>query len=214
VGEELLGPTLIAFGTPEQHERFLPPIRAVRELWCQGYSEPGAGSDLASVATQAALDRDHWVINGQKIWTSLAHLADWCFVLARTEAGSRRGAGLSYLLVPMDQPGITVRPIRQMTGSAEFNEVFFDDARTPAANVVGAPGDGWRVAKATLAIERGAAMLGQQVGFRRELEDLADEARRTGAARDPLIRDQLARAWIGLHVIRCYTLDTLGPVLP
>jgi len=212
VGEELLGPTLIAFGTPDQQQRFLPPIRAARELWCQGYSEPGAGSDLASVATRAALDGDYWVINGQKIWTSLAHLADWCFVLARTEADSRRGGGLSYLLVPMDQPGITVRPIRQMTGTAEFNEVFFDDARTAAANVVGTPGDGWRVAKATLAIERGAAMLGQQVGFRRELEDLTGEARRTGAARDPLIRDQLARAWTGLHVIRCYALDTLGAV--
>ena len=209
VGEELLGPTLIAFGTPEQHERFLPPIRAVRELWCQGYSEPGAGSDLASVATRAALDGDNWVINGQKIWTSLAHVADWCFVLARTEPGSQRGRGLSYLLVPMDQPGITVRPIRQLTGTAEFNEVFFDDARTAAANVVGAPGDGWRVAKATLAIERGAAMLGQQVGFRREFEDLAAEARRTGAARDPVIRDKLARAWIGLQVIRFYALDTL-----
>ena len=210
MGEELLGPTLIAFGTPDQHERFLPPIRAVRELWCQGYSEPGAGSDLASVATRAGLDGDEWVINGQKIWTSLAHLADWCFVLARTEAGSRRGAGLSYLLVPMDQPGVTVRPIRQLTGTAEFNEVFFDDARTAAANVVGVPGDGWRVARATLAIERGAAMLGQQVGFRRELEDLAAEARRTGAARHPLIRDKLARAWIGLQVIRSYALDTLG----
>jgi alkylation response protein AidB-like acyl-CoA dehydrogenase len=209
VGEELLGPTLIAFGTPEQHDRFLPPIRAVRELWCQGYSEPGAGSDLASVATRAVLDGDNWVINGQKIWTSLAHVADWCFVLARTEPGSQRGRGLSYLLVPMDQPGVTVRPIRQLTGTAEFNEVFFDDARTAAANVVGAPGDGWRVAKATLAIERGAAMLGQQVGFRREFEDLAAEARRTGAARDPVIRDKLARAWIGLQVIRFYALDTL-----
>ena len=123
-------------------------------------------------------------------------------MLARTEAGSRRGGGLSYLLVPMDQPGITVRPIRQLTGTAEFNEVFFDDARTAAANVVGAPGDGWRVAKATLAIERGAAMLGQQVGFRRELEDLAAAARRSGAPGDPLIRDRLARAWIGLQVIR------------
>jgi len=210
VGEELLGPTLLAFGTPDQQQRFLPAIRAVRELWCQGYSEPGAGSDLASVATRAALDGDDWVINGQKIWTSLAHLADWCFVLARTEAGSRRGGGLSYLLVPMHQPGITVRPIRQMTGTAEFNEVFFDDARTAAANVVGAPGDGWRIAKATLAIERGAAMLGQQVGFRRDFEDLAEAARRSGASRDPLIRDRLARAWIGLRLIREYALDTLG----
>ena len=169
-----------------------------------------AGSDLASVATRAALDGEHWVINGQKVWTSLAHLADWCFVLARTEVGSRRGGGLSYLLVPMDQPGITVRPIRQMTGTAEFNEVFFDDARTAAANVVGEPGDGWRVAKATLAIERGAAMLGQQVGFRRDFEDLAEAARRSGASRDPLIRDRLARAWIGLRLIREYALDTLG----
>jgi alkylation response protein AidB-like acyl-CoA dehydrogenase len=210
VGEELLGPTLIAFGTPEQQGRFLPPIRAVRELWCQGYSEPGAGSDLASVATRAALDGDQWVITGQKVWTSLAHVADWCFVLARTEAGSRRGTGLSYLLVPMRQPGVTVRPIRQLTGTAEFNEVFFDGARTAAANVVGAPGDGWRIAKATLAIERGAAMLGQQVGFRRELADLVEAARRSEAAADPLLRDRLARAWIGLEVIRAYALDTLG----
>jgi alkylation response protein AidB-like acyl-CoA dehydrogenase len=210
MGEELLGPTLIAFGTPEQRRRFLPPIRAVRELWCQGYSEPGAGSDLASVATRAALDGGEWVITGQKVWTSLAHIADWCFVLARTEAGSRRGTGLSYLLVPMHQPGVTVRPIRQLTGTAEFNEVFFDGARTAAANVVGAPGDGWRIAKATLAIERGAAMLGQQVGFRRELADLVEVARHTGAGTDPLLRDKLARAWIGLEVIRAYALDTLG----
>ena len=112
VGEELLGPTLIAFGTPEQKERFLPPIKAVTELWCQGYSEPGAGSDLAAVATRAERDGKHWVITGQKVWTSLAHLADLCFVLARTEPGSRRQTGLSYLLVPMRQPGITVRPIR------------------------------------------------------------------------------------------------------
>jgi alkylation response protein AidB-like acyl-CoA dehydrogenase len=210
VGEELLGPTLIKYGTPEQHKRFLPPIRAVEELWCQGYSEPGAGSDLASVATRAALDGEYWVITGQKVWTSLAHMADWCFVLARTEAGSRRGTGLSYLLVPMRQPGVTVRPIRQLTGTSEFNEVFFDGARTAAANVVGTPGDGWRIAKATLAIERGAAMLGQQVGFRRELADLVEQARQNGASADPLLRDRLARAWIGLEAIRAYALDTLG----
>ncbi len=150
------------------------------------------------------------MITGQKVWTSLAHVADWCFVLARTEAGSRRGTGLSYLLVPMRQPGVTVRPIRQLTGTAEFNEVFFDGARTAAANVVGAPGDGWRIAKATLAIERGAAMLGQQIGFRRELADLVEAARHTEAGADPLLRDKLARAWIGLEVIRAYALDTLG----
>jgi len=210
VGEELLGPTLIAFGTPEQKARFLPPIKEIRELWCQGYSEPGAGSDLASVATKATLDGGQWVITGQKIWTSLAHVADWCFVLARTEPGSARGQGLSYLLVPMRQPGVTVRPIRQLTGTSEFNEVFFDGARADAAHVVGQPGDGWRVAKATLALERGAALLGQQVGFRRELEHLLQAARETGAAADPLLRDKLARAWIGLEAVRAYALDTLG----
>ena len=210
VGEELLGPTLIAFGTPGQKARFLPPIRNVTELWCQGYSEPGAGSDLASVSTRAARDGAEWVITGQKTWTSGAREADWCFVLARTEPGSRRGQGLSYLLVPMRQPGITVRPIRQLTGTSEFNEVFFDGARTAAENVVGEPGDGWRIAKATLAIERGAAMLGQQVGFRRELGNLLALARHTEAGQDPLIRDKLARAWIGLEVIREYALDTLG----
>ena len=131
-GEELLGPTLIAYGTPEQQQRFLPKILDVTELWCQGYSEPGAGSDLANVSTTAELDGDQWVINGQKVWTSLAHWAQWCFVVARTEKGSKRHAGLSYLLVPLDQPGVEVRPIVQLTGDSEFNEVFFDDARTDA----------------------------------------------------------------------------------
>src|SRR6516164_2990884 len=177
MGVELAGPTILAFGTAAQKRRFLPPIARGEELWCQGYSEPNAGSDLANVRTRAVLQAGgagrEWVVNGQKTWTSFAQFADWCFVLCRSEQGSRAHRGLSYLLIPMHQPGVTVRPIRQMTGTAEFNEVFFDDARTAAANVVGAPGDGWRVAKATLAIERGAAMLGQQVGFRRELEDLA-----------------------------------------
>ena len=209
MGEELLGPTLIAFGTPAQRERFLPPIAAVHELWCQGYSEPGAGSDLASVSTSAVLDGDQWVITGQKVWTSLATVADWCFVLARTEPGSRRSAGLSYLLVPMNQPGITVRPIRQLTGTSEFNEVFFNGARTPSDMVVGDVGDGWRVAMATLAIERGVSTLGQQVGYRRELEALVDVARQTGAAEDPLLRDKLARAWIGLQVMRAQVLSML-----
>ena len=204
LGEELLGPTLIAFGTPEQRQRFLPPIAAVRELWCQGFSEPGAGSDLAAVASTATLDGDQWVITGQKVWTSLAHVADWCFVLARTQAGSRRGAGLSYLLVPMRQPEVTVRPIRQLTGTAEFNEVFFDGARTERGLVVGAVGDGWRIARATLAIERGVATLGQQVMFRRELDSLVDVARRSPAGTDPVLRDKLARAWIGLEVMRSY----------
>jgi alkylation response protein AidB-like acyl-CoA dehydrogenase len=210
LGEELLGPTLIAFGTPAQQSRFLPPIKSVEELWCQGYSEPGAGSDLAAVSTSARRDGDWWVVTGQKIWTSLAAEADWCFVLARTEPGSRRGQGLSYLLVPMRQQGVTVRPIRQLTGTSEFNEVFFDEARTHASLVVGEVGDGWRVARATLAIERGAATLGQQVGFERELRRLVAAAKRTGASEDPLLRDRLARAWIGLEAMRAHALRTLA----
>ena len=210
MGEELLGPTLIAFGTPEQQHRFLPAIAAVDELWCQGYSEPGAGSDLAAVTTAAVLDGDEWVITGQKVWTSLAHVADWCFVLARTQPGSRRGEGLSYLLVPMRQPGVTVRPIRQLTGTAEFNEVFFDGARTRRDLVVGEVGDGWQVARATLGFERGVATLGQQIGFERELARLVELARRNGAAADPLLRDKLARAWIGLEAMRAQALSTLA----
>lgn len=152
LGEELLGPTLIAYGTPEQQQRFLPAIRDVTELWCQGYSEPGAGSDLANVSTSAVLDGDAWVINGQKVWTSLALQSQWCFVVARTEPGSSRHKGLSYLLVPLDQPGVEIRPIIQLTGTSEFNEVFFDNARTSADLVVGEPGDGWRVAMGTLTL--------------------------------------------------------------
>ena len=211
IGEQLLGPTLIAFGTEEQKRRFLPAIVAVEELWCQGYSEPDAGSDLAGVRTRAELSGDGtgWRINGQKVWTSLAHESQWCFVIARTEPGSRRHAGLSYLLVPLEQPGVEIRPIVQLTGTSEFNEVFFDDARTETGLVVGAPGDGWRVAMATLGFERGVSTLGQQVGFRRELEHLIELARANGAASDPLIRDRIARAWCGLEVIRLNALRML-----
>ena len=209
-GEQLLGPTLIAFGSPAQQRRFLPEIVAVRELWCQGYSEPGAGSDLAAVRTRAVLDGDQWVIDGQKVWTSLAHVADWCFVLARTDPGQQRHRGLSYLLVPMRQDGVEVRPIRQLTGASEFNEVFLTAARTDADLVVGEVGDGWRVAMGTLAVERGVATLGQQVGFRRELDALVEVARRTGALDDPVLRDRLVRARIGLEVMQAHARRTLG----
>jgi alkylation response protein AidB-like acyl-CoA dehydrogenase len=214
LGQELLGPTLIAFGSPEQQRRFLPKIVAVEELWCQGYSEPGAGSDLAAVSTSARLDGAEWVLNGQKIWTSLAHVADWCFVLARTEPGSKRHHGLSYLLVPMRQPGVEVRPIRQLTGTSEFNEVFFDGARTAGDLVVGAPGEGWRVAMGTLAFERGVATLGQQVGFQRELAALTELAEENGAAEDPVVAERLARAWMGLAVMRAHAVRTLGSPAP
>jgi alkylation response protein AidB-like acyl-CoA dehydrogenase len=210
LGEELLGPAVIAFGTDAQRHRFLPKIVSVAELWCQGFSEPGAGSDLASVTTAARLDGAHWVITGQKTWTSLAHVADWCFVLARTEPGSRRSSGLSMLLVPVRQDPVTVRPIRQLTGTSEFNEVFFDGARTEAGLVLGEVGRGWQVARFLLGVERGAATFGQQIGFRRELDALIAMARQTGAAADPLMRDKIARAWTGLEVMRAYALDTVG----
>ncbi|MBT2405610.1 MULTISPECIES: acyl-CoA dehydrogenase family protein, partial [unclassified Streptomyces] len=171
IGENLLAPTLIAYGSQDQRDRFLPGIARGEELWCQGYSEPGAGSDLAGIRTAAERDRADGLyrVTGQKIWTSLAQDADWCFVLARTEAGSTRHRGLSFLLVPMDQPGrVDVRPIRQMSGTAEFNEVFLDGA--VAAEVVGGEGNGWSVAMGLLALERGVSTLVQQIGFAAELE--------------------------------------------
>ncbi|MEU7828265.1 acyl-CoA dehydrogenase family protein [Nonomuraea sp. NPDC049129] len=213
IGEGLIGPTILEFGTEAQKARFLPPIQRGDELWCQGYSEPEAGSDLANVQTKAHLAGDEWVITGQKVWTSLAHVSDWCFVLCRTEAGSQRHRGLSYLLVPMDQPGVAVRPIVQLTGTSEFNEVFFDGARTAAENVLGAPGDGWRVAMATLGYERGVSTLGQQIGFRRELARVIEVAERTGAAYDPVLRDRLVRSWLELEIMRLNALRAdPGPV--
>jgi alkylation response protein AidB-like acyl-CoA dehydrogenase len=161
------------------------------------------------VSTTAELDGDQWVINGQKVWTSMAHLSQWCFVVARTEKDSKRHAGLSYLLVPLDQPGVDIRPIVQLTGTADFNEVFFDDARTDADLVVGAPGDGWRVAMGTLTFERGVSTLGQQIRYAREHSNLVELAKRTGADDDPLIRERLTRSWAGLRTMRSYALATM-----
>jgi alkylation response protein AidB-like acyl-CoA dehydrogenase len=213
LGEELLGPTLIAFGTEEQKRRFLPPIVRVEELWCQGYSEPDAGSDLANVQTRAELvagtDGPEWSISGQKIWTSLAHWADWCFALCRTDRDAPRHRGISYLLVPMRQAGVEIRPIEQLTRTSEFNETFFDDARTAAQNVVGEVHGGWRVAMGTLAFERGASTLGQQLAFETELRAITDAAQKNGVATDPLVRQRLAGAWIGLRIMRYNALRSL-----
>ena len=214
IGEGLIGPTLVAFGTDEQRARFLPGILEGREFWCQGYSEPGAGSDLAAVKTRARFDqaRGKWLINGQKVWTSLAHESDWCFVLARTDPDSRGHHGLSFLLVPMDQPGISVQPIQQITGTSEFNEVFFDDAEAEASCMIGAPGDGWKIAMALLGFERGVSTLGQQMQFQNELDEVLRIARANGGADDPLIRQRLAQAWAGLRVLRYNSLRMLsGP---
>jgi alkylation response protein AidB-like acyl-CoA dehydrogenase len=210
MGETLLGPTLIAFGSDAQKRRFLPRIVSGDEIWCQGYSEPNAGSDLANVATRAREDGDEWVIDGQKVWTSWAAWADWCFVVARTDPASKRHAGLSYLLVPMHQQGVEIRPIQQITGDAEFFETFFDGARTARENVVGAPGEGWKVAMGTLAFERGVSTLGQQMLFRNELAEIVEIARGNGKAEDPLIRQRIADAWMGLEIQRYNALRTLS----
>jgi alkylation response protein AidB-like acyl-CoA dehydrogenase len=210
MGVELIGPTLLARGTDAQRRRFLPAIAQGEEIWCQGFSEPNAGSDLAAIQARARRHGDDWVIDGQKVWTSLAQFADWIFVLVRTAEGSSGRDGLSLLLAPMDQSAITIRPIRQMTGEAEFNETFFDGALTAADNLVGAPGEGWSVAMTLLGFERGASTLGQQMGFRNELNAVIAAARDSGAARDPDIRRRLAEAEIGLRLMRFGALRMLA----
>ncbi len=216
IGETLLAPTLMAHGSPELQARFLPGILAGQTYWAQGYSEPGAGSDLAAVRTKARIDPDtgEWVIDGQKVWTSWAHESDWIFVLARCEPGSVRHKGLVLLLVPLHQPGVTLRPIRQITGEAEFNEVFLDGARTEGALHLGAPGQGWAVAMYLLGCERGASTLGQQAHFRSELEQVIAVARRNGAARDPLLRQRIAHAALGLQTLRSHALRTSSDDAP
>ncbi len=210
IGEHLLGPTVIAFGTDEQKQRFLPPIARADELWCQGYSEPNAGSDLANAQTKAVLDGDEWVITGQKTWTSLAHYSDWCFALCRTDPDAPKHRGLSYILVPMNQDGIDIRPIEQMTKTSEFNEVFFDGARAAKDHVVGGVNKGWKIALATLGFERGASTLGQQLGFQNELNAIIDIAKRNGSASDPVMRQRLADAWMGLRIMRLNALRMLA----
>ncbi len=210
IGEGMLGPTILAFGNEEQKKRFLPGIVKGEEIWCQGYSEPNAGSDLANVQTRARLEGDQWRIDGQKVWTSWAEWADWCFVLCRSDPDAPKHKGLAYLLVPMGQPGIEIRPILQMTGDSEFSEVFFDGARTAAENIVGQPGDGWRVAMGTLSFERGALTLGQQLSFRNELDQVIEIAKRNGAADDPVMRQRLADAWIGLEIMRYNAMRMLS----
>ena len=209
IGETLLGPTLIHFGTEAQQERFLPPIVRGDEIWCQGYSEPGAGSDLANVQTKATLVGQEWVIEGQKIWTSGAQYSDWCFVMCRTDPEAPKHRGISYILVPMKQPGIEVRPIKQMGGGSEFAEVFFDGAKAAKEHVVGGVNNGWKVGMGTLAFERGASTLGQQYLFQQELDQVIEAAKRNGATKDPVIRQRLAQAWIGLKVMRVNALRML-----
>ena len=208
-GDTLVGPTILRWGTEEQKSTFIPKILRGEIAWCQGFSEPEAGSDLASLRTSARLEKGeaevgggHWVINGQKTWTTRADDADYIFLLARTEPEEPRHKGLSYLLVPMRQPGVEVRPIEQLDGAAEFSEVFFTDARAPEGAVVGGRGHGWTVAMTTLGFERGVSSSMSHQRFEKELAGLIDQARERGATADPLTRDRLVQQWMKVQLIK------------
>lgn len=207
IGLNMAGPTIIAWGSEQQKQRFLPPMLSADEVWCQGFSEPGSGSDLASVRTRAVLDGDHWVIDGQKVWSSFAHLADWCILLARTDADAAPHDGLSYLLVDMRSPGVDVRPLQQLTGDAEFNEIFFTDVRVPKDSMLGLPGDGWRVAMTTLMHERGTLGFQLQAWLQSNVDRLIDLAGQRSPdgktpCADPAIRTAIAREWTILQALR------------
>lgn len=212
IGETLAGPTIIAFGSEEQKQRFLPGILRGEDLWCQGYSEPSAGSDLANIKTKARFDEaaGQWKISGQKVWTSLAHESHYCFVIARTDPDSVGQKGLGFFLMAMDQPGIEVVPIEQLTGTCEFNEVFFDEAVCGSQDIVGAPGDGWKVAMGLLGFERGVSTLGQQMLFQNEFNEILRVARKNGAAEDPALRQRIADAYVGLRIMRANSMRMLS----
>ncbi len=205
LGLSLAGPTIIAHGTPEQKKRYLPKILSCEEIWCQGFSEPGSGSDLGSLRTRAELRGDEFIVNGQKVWTSLAHIADWCMLLVRTDPTLPKHRGLSYLLVDMKSPGVTVRPLRQMTGGAEFNEMFFEDVRVPRENLLGGLNNGWKVAMTTLANERGTMSLALAARFFITYNEMVNMARNQGRLKDSRVRQQLAQFYVDLQGLK-YTL--------
>jgi alkylation response protein AidB-like acyl-CoA dehydrogenase len=200
IGLGMAGPTIIAHGTEEQKARYLAPILSAEEVWCQGFSEPGAGSDLAGVRTSAKPVDGRFVVDGQKVWSSFAHIADWCLLLARSEPDSSRHAGLTYLIADMHAPGVEVRPLRQITGESEFNEIFFTDVEIPAENVLGEVGEGWQVAMTTLLHERGTLGFALQAALEVQVRKLVALARDRGA--DPLLRDRIAREWVEMQALR------------
>jgi alkylation response protein AidB-like acyl-CoA dehydrogenase len=212
-GVSMLGPTLMNLGTPEQQKRFLPRIRTAEDLWCQGFSEPNAGSDLANLQTRAVLDGDHFVVNGQKVWTSMGHVADWCFLLVRTDPTAARHKGISFLLVDMKTPGITVRPLRQITGEAEFNETFFDNVRVPKENLVGKINEGWSVAITTLAYERDLLTFIRHISLRNALHRLVKLTQSRGRNTDPVIRQKIAELWIGEQALQLNGYRSLTKIL-
>lgn len=201
-GIGMLGNTLLVWGSEDQKKHYLPRILSGEDRWCQGYSEPAAGSDLGNLGCRAILDGDEWIINGQKIWTSAGHLANHIFVLARTEPSAQKHRGITFLLVDMRQPGVEVRPIRMMSGESEFNEVFFTDARCPRNNIVGEVNGGWAVAMTLLGNERGAGAAVNAIGFRRELDKLTELVHERGLGDDPHVRQRLARAHTKVEVMR------------
>jgi alkylation response protein AidB-like acyl-CoA dehydrogenase len=209
LGLYLIGPTIIAVGTEEQKARFLAKIVSAEEIWCQGFSEPNAGSDVASLATKATLDGDHFVVNGQKIWTSLAHVADWCLLLVRTDPNAPKHKGITALLVDMHSPGVTVRPLKQMTGDASFNEVFFDNVRVPVSNALGEVNKGWQTAITTLMNERANLGTGTYVIFKRNLDEFIEQFRQTKRSRNPLFRQKLAQAYVELEIFRLTNMRSL-----
>ncbi|OLC13320.1 MAG: hypothetical protein AUH29_13470 [Candidatus Rokubacteria bacterium 13_1_40CM_69_27] len=212
-GLSMLGPTLMKHGTPPQQKRFLPQILTADEIWCQGFSEPNAGSDLANLQTRAERVGDHFVVNGQKVWTSMAHVADWCFLLVRTDPAVPKHKGITFLLVDMKSPGITVRPLRQITGEAEFNEVFFDTVRVPLENLVGKPNEGWSVALTTLAYERDLLTFIRHISLRNAVHRLVKLARARGRARDPVVRQKIANIWIGEQALQLNAYRSLTNIL-
>ena len=212
-GVSMLGPTLMKFGTPAQQKRFLKNILTADELWCQGFSEPNAGSDLANLQTRAVREGDHFVVNGQKVWTSMAHLADWCFLLVRTDPAAPKHKGISFLLVDMRTPGITVRPLRQITGEAEFNEVFFDNVRVPAENLVHKLNEGWTVALTTLAYERDLLTFIRHISLRNALHRLVRMTKARGRAADPVLRQKIAGLWIGEQALQLNAYRSLTKIL-
>ena len=212
-GVSMLGPTLMKLGSPEQQKRFLPRIRTAEDLWCQGFSEPNAGSDLANLQTRAVLDGDHFVVNGQKVWTSMGHVADWCFLLVRTDPAAAKHKGISFLLVDMKTPGITVRPLRQITGEAEFNETFFDNVRVPKANLVGKINEGWSVAITTLAYERDLLTFIRHISLRNALHRLVKMVQARGKNTDPLVRQKIAELWIGEQALQLNGYRSLTKIL-
>jgi alkylation response protein AidB-like acyl-CoA dehydrogenase len=198
----MIGNTLVQWGTEEQKRRFLPRILSGEDVWCQGYSEPNAGSDLANLACKAELDGDEWVVNGQKIWTSGGHMANWIFVLCRTDATAPKHRGITFILCPMDQPGVEVRPIKMISGDSEFNEVFFTDARAPKDHVVGEVNNGWPVAMTLLGYERGESAAVLPIRFRTELDRLTALAKERGKDKDPLVRQRLAWCHSKVEIMR------------